>query len=242
MPDITYPTTDGLSPAYLAIPTGQDPWPGIVVVHDGFGMTRDIKRITDRLAANGYLSVTPALYHRPHRGSKIGCVVRTMKTLATGEGPALHDIIAARDYLVADARCTGKVGVVGFCMGGGFCLMLAPRGVFAASAPNYADWPKDLSAVPNSCPTVASYGAKDRLLPGAATKLESLLAEGDVPRDVKEYPDVGHSFMNDWGTPGPVKVVERITGMAYSAPEAEDAWQRILAFFDQHLKDPRSAL
>jgi carboxymethylenebutenolidase len=233
MPNITYPAPAGALPAYLATPTGQGPWPGVVVVHDGFGMTGDIKRITDRFAANGYLSVTPALFHR---GNKIGCVVRTMKTLTTGEGAALDDIIAARDYLVADSRCTGKVGVVGFCMGGGFCLILAPRGVFDASAPNYGDWPKDLSALPRSCPTVASYGAKDRILHGAAAKLETLLAKGDVVRDIKEYPNVGHSFMNDWDTPESMKVIERIVGMAYSAPEADDAWQRILAFFAEHLK------
>jgi carboxymethylenebutenolidase len=204
MPNITYPAKGGSSPAYLATPIGQAPWPGVVVVHDGFGMTGDIKRITDRFAADGYLSLTPALYHR---GNKMSCIVRTMKTLTTGEGAALDNIIAARDYLVADAQCTGKVGVVGFCMGGGFCLMLGPRRVFDASAPNYADWPKDLSALPKSCPTVASYGAKDRILHGAAAELETLLAEGDVPRDIKEYPNVGHSFMNDWDTPGPVKIM-----------------------------------
>ena len=83
MPNITYPAKGGSSPAYLATPTGQARWPGVVVVHDGFGMTGDIKRITDRFAADGYLSLTPALYHR---GNKISCIVRTMKTLTTGKG------------------------------------------------------------------------------------------------------------------------------------------------------------
>ena len=82
---------------------------------------------------------------------------------------------------------------------------------------------------------VASYGAKDRTLPGAAAKLEAVLADTDVPRDIKEYPEVGHSFMNNWGTPRPLRFVERITGFAYSEPESEDAWRRILAFFDDHL-------
>ena len=222
----SYPTPTGPLPAYLATPTGTGPWPGVVILHEGFGMTRDINRITDRFAANGYLAITPALFHR---GNKIACIVRTFKTLSTGEGPAIDDILAARHHLVADSRCTGKVGVVGFCMGGGLCLMLAPRRVFDASAPSYGDWPKDLSALPKSCPTVASYGAKDRILKGAAAKLETLLAEGDVPRDIKEYPDVGHCFMNDLETRGPLKVIQTIARMTYSAPEAEDAWQRILA-------------
>ena len=73
------------------------------------------------------------------------------------------------------------------------------------------------------------------MLPGAAAKLETLLTEAGVPHDVKEYPNVGHSFMNDFPTPAPFQFVERIAGLAYSEPEAEDAWRRILAFFETYL-------
>jgi carboxymethylenebutenolidase len=107
--------------------------------------------------------------------------------------------------------------------------------VFDAAAPNYGQLPKDLEALRRSCPVVASYGAKDVMLQRAATKLETLLAEGAVARDVKEYPDVGHSFLNDFPTPSVFQFVERIAGLAYSEPEAEDAWRRILAFFGEHL-------
>ena len=71
---------------------------------------------------------------------------------------------------------------------------------------------------------------------GTAAKLEAVLAEGDVPRDVKEYRDAGHSFMNDHGVPAPLRIIAGLAGMAYSEPEAEDAWQRIVAFFDRHLR------
>ena len=232
MPDITYGTPNGSLPAYRAVPDGEGPWPGVVVVQDGLGMTSDLRRITDRFAANGYLALAPALYRREH---KIRCIISTFRSLSAGAGPAVDDLIAARDHLAADARCTGKVGVVGFCMGGGFCLILAPRGVFDAAAPNYGSLPKDIDALRRSCPVVASYGSKDWMLPGAAAKLENVLGSGDAPRDVKEYPDVGHSFMNEWGTPGPLRVVERVAGMGYSEPESEDAWRRILAFFGEHL-------
>jgi carboxymethylenebutenolidase len=227
-----YPAPAGSVPAYFASPTGKGPWPGVVILHEGFGMTRDILRITDRFAANGYLSITPWLFHR---GNKVACILRTFAALRNGRGTAVDDIVAARHHLVADARCTGKVGVVGFCMGGGFCLVLAPQGLFDASAPNYGDWPNDVSALPNSCPTVSSYGAKDRMLKGAAARLETLLAQGDVPRDIKEYANVGHCFMNDLETRGPLKMIQSLARMSYSAPEAEDAWQRIFAFFGEHL-------
>lgn len=201
-------------------------------VHDAMGLSADLRRITDRFASNGYLALAPALF-RP--GQKLRCVVSTLRSQLRGHGPAVDDLIAARDHLAADDRCAGKVGVVGFCMGGGFCLQLAPRGVFDAAAPNYGHLPKDVEALRRSCPVVASYGAKDLMLPRAATKLETLLADGDVARDVKEYPDVGHSFMNDFPTPWVFQFVERIAGLAYSEPESEDAWRRILAFFGEHL-------
>ena len=229
---IDYAAPAGPASGYLSVPDGDGPWPGVVVVQDIMGMTTDIKRISDRLAANGYLALTPALYGR---GPKVGCVVTTMRSLMTGKGTAVDDIIAARDHLVADPRCTGKVGIVGFCMGGGFTLMLAPRGIFDAAAPNYGVLPASVSALRSSCPMVASYGAKDVLLPNAAAKVEAALAKGDVPRDVKEYPEVGHSFMNDWGFPTPAPTLECVVGFNYSAPEAEDAWRRILAFFGEHL-------
>jgi carboxymethylenebutenolidase len=230
--EIDYDCPAGPLPAYLAVPPGEGPWPGVVVVHDALGMTKDLRRITDRFAASGYLAMAPALYRR---GQKLRCVVNTLRSLQRGSGPAVDDLIAAREHLAADERCTGKVGLVGFCMGGGFCLLLAPRGVFDASAPNYGIWPEDVESLRRSCPVVASYGAKDRMLPGAAAKLEGILSDADVSHDVKEYPDVGHSFMNDFPTPSALKFVERIAGLAYSEPEAEDAWRRILAFFSTYL-------
>ena len=234
MPDLTYPAPAGRLPAYLAVPEGSGPWPGVVVIHDAFGLSADVKRITDRLADAGYLTLAPALFRR---GFRPKCVVSTMRALSSGGGDAVDDLVAAREHLAGDDRCTGKVGSVGFCMGGGFCLLLAPRGVFDASAPNYGVLPDDsaYAALQGSCPMVASYGGRDRMLPDAAAKVETILSEAGVPHDVKEYPGVGHSFMNEFPTPAPLRFIENVAGMAYSRPEAEDAWRRILAFFSEHL-------
>ncbi|MCV7229349.1 dienelactone hydrolase family protein [Mycolicibacterium komossense] len=232
MPDVTFDAAPGTLPGYQTEPTGPGPWPGVVVIHDAFGLTGDLKRICDRLANAGYLTLAPALFRR---GNRVACVVATLRAMATGSGAAIDDIVAARDHLAADPRCTGKIGIVGFCMGGGFALQMAPRGVFDAAAPNYGNLPKNLDALRDACPTVASYGAKDRTLPGAAAKLEKVFTEGNVAHDVKEYPEVGHSFMNDFGTPAPLQFVVGAAGFLYSEPEAEDAWQRIEAFFGEHL-------
>lgn len=233
MPKVTYPAPAGPLPGYLATPTTEGPWPAVIVVQDVRGMTADVRRVSDRLATAGYLTLAPALYGR---GLKIKCMISTMRTHFAGAGTAFDDIVAARDHLLADPNCTGKVGLVGFCMGAGFVLQLAPRGLFDATAPNYGLNPKNIEVLAESCPVVASYGAKDRIVrTGSAAELEAVLARGGVARDIKEYPNVGHSFMNDLGIPAPFDVIERIAGMEYSEPEAEDAWRRMLAFFGEHL-------
>ncbi|BBX87998.1 dienelactone hydrolase family protein [Mycolicibacterium aubagnense] len=121
-------------------------------------------------------------------------------------------------------------------MGGQLALQLSVGGLFDACAANYGVLPKDLHALRDACPVVASYGAKDLIARrGSAARLDAALAKGDVPRDIREYPDVGHGFINDWRFPGPVRFIERAVGASYSAAEAEDAWRRMLEFFNCYL-------
>ncbi len=234
MPKVTYRAPAGELSGYLAVPSTEGPWPGVIVVQDVRGMTADLRRISDRLAAAGYLTLAPALYSR---GLKIKCMISTVRAHFAEAGDSFDDIIAARTHLMADPRCTGKIGLVGFCMGAGFVLQLSPSGLFDASAPNYGLNPKNIDALAASCPVVASYGAKDRITrTGSAADLEAVLARGGVTRDIKEYQNVGHAFMNDFGIPAPFTVIERLAAMNYSEPEAEDAWRRILTFFGEHLR------
>ena len=218
--------------AHLAVPpVGSGPWPGVVVLHELFGLTDDVRQQADRLAAAGYLALAPDLFSA---GGALRCLRSTFASLTSGTGPVYGDIEAARTALAGRPDCTGKVGVIGFCMGGGFALMTAARG-FDAAAPNYGPLPKDPAEVlRGACPVVASYGGRDRGLPGAAATLEQALTEVGVEHDVQEYPDAGHSFLNRHNT-GPFSVLERVGGLSYHEPSAEDAWGRILRFFATHL-------
>ncbi|MCU1693120.1 MAG: Carboxymethylenebutenolidase [Frankiales bacterium] len=237
MPTTTVPGTTSAPAlrAHLAVPpVGDGPWPGVVVLHEAFGLTDDVRQQADRLAAAGYLAVAPDLFTD---GGALRCLKSVFGALNRGSGPAVDDITAVREWLAGRDDCTGTVGVIGFCMGGGFALLMAARG-FDASAPNYGPLPKDpAAALAGACPVVASYGRRDVGLRGAAAQLEQALTAAGVVHDVKEYPDAGHSFLNRHGL-GPFAVLERIAGFGYHEPSAEDAWSRVLRFFDLHLRAP----
>ena len=127
-------------------------------------------------------------------------------------------------------------------------LLAADRG-FTVSSVNYGTAPKDAytaSFLRRACPIVGSYGGKDRSLRGAADRLDRALTAVGVEHDVKEYPQAGHSFLNDHEragdkTPLPFSVLEPVFGIlspgsGYHEESARDARRRILAFFDAHLK------
>jgi carboxymethylenebutenolidase len=220
--------------AHLAVPpVGVGPWPAVVVLHEAFGLTDDVRQQADRLSAAGYLAVAPDLYTA---GGPLRCLKKTFSALSRGAGPAVDDIEAVRSWVAARPDCTGRVGVLGFCQGGGFALLMAARG-FDAAAPNYGPLPKDARTVlAGACPIVASYGAKDRAFGRTAAELEDVLTGLGIDHDVKQYPGAGHSFLNRHNAGPLFSVLERVAGLSYHEPSAQDAWARILVFFDQHLR------
>ena len=138
MPDLHFTASSGELLAYLALPIGPSPHPGVIVIQDALGLSDDIREQADRLAAAGYLAFAPDLYS----GRGIRCVIATMRASRSGGGPAYDDIEAARALLAAREDCTGRIGIIGFCMGGGFALLCAPRGFHVASV-NYGEVPED---------------------------------------------------------------------------------------------------
>ena len=220
-------------------------WKGLR--HDGRvllirrGHAPDAGAWSDWLAAHGYVAVAPDLFFG--RSAAI-CMVSIMRQARARRGWVFDDIEATRAWLGAREDCTGRIGVIGFCLGGGLALLLAPDRGFSAAGVNYGTAPKAACTarfLSHACPIVASYGGKDPTLRGAAARLETSLTTAGVPHDVKEYPEAGHGFMDDHEGAGDTlpllfAVMGKLAGPGYHEASAEDARRRIVTFFDAHLK------
>jgi carboxymethylenebutenolidase len=230
MSDINVETPNGSIDAVLEVPSGEGPWPGVVVIHDAFGLREPHREIARRIADNGYLAVAPNLFAR---GGMIRCMQAVMNDLMAYQGRAFEDIGAARELLSRRSDCTGAIGIAGFCMGGGFALVASTKG-FGASAPFYPPplQSKYATIVDGACPIVASFGQRDPLNRGSGKRLEEVLIQKNIPHDVKTYAHAGHSFVDH----APLQAVSRIIGFGQNDEAAADAWQRVFTFFGQHLQ------
>src|SRR5512143_764314 len=117
MTEVWIATGHGEMPTYVASPAGDGPCPGVVVLHDFTGMSHDLRNQADWLAGEGYLAAAPDLYYW---GSRLTCLRTIIRDMGARRGRTFDDIAAVRGWLAGQERCTGRIGVIGFCMGGGY--------------------------------------------------------------------------------------------------------------------------
>jgi carboxymethylenebutenolidase len=207
----------------------------VVVIHEAFGLNADIRTKADQLAEHGYLALAPDLFDGK---LWLRCVVGAFRQLRARTGPAFAALEAARGFLAGRDDCTGRTGVIGFCMGGGFALLCAPREGFSVASVNYGEVPEDAeTALSGACPVVGSFGARDVGGAKPAERLQGALTTLEIPHDVRVYPGSGHRFMTE--SSGASAVLARFTRMSYQEADATDAWRRIYAFFAEYLGGDR---
>lgn len=225
-PDIELYANGRQTRGYLARPAGDGAQPGVVVIQEWWGLNDNIRDIADRFTAEGFVALAPDLYygevaHEPDEARKLA--------MALEYPDALGVIQAAVDYLLADEGVAPKkVGVVGFCMGGGLAWHGAAKleGIGAA-VPCYGGGPEMTlqEAARIQAPVLAIYGGQDRgVSPEVARRRAALMDAAGVANEMVIYEDAGHAFMND-------------RRPVYDPEAAEDAWRRILALFRETLRE-----
>jgi carboxymethylenebutenolidase len=208
---------------HLALPDGPGPHPGVVVIHEAYGLNDNIKDISARFAEQGYAALAVDLFGGRNRAI---CMARYMTGMLAGsvDRYGIGELKDALTHLAGLPEVDPeRIGAIGFCMGGGFAIAWACTDRrLKAIAPFYGANPRPLDAVERACPVVGSYPEKD-FTASAGRSLESALERHKIAHDIKIYPGAGHSFFND-------------RGRAYDKDAAADSWTRVLGFFGQHLQ------
>jgi len=212
----------GTMKSFFAKPEGTGPFPGVIVIHEIFGLNDNIREIAGQFAEKGYAALSVDLFSNRNR---MVCIMQIMHgiLLRPLNNSVLADLKSSIAFLQKQSNVdANRIGTVGFCMGGSYALQLAitDNGLKAASV-FYGANPKPLEALAEACPIVGSYPDKD-FTTKAARELEANLTQYNVPHDIKIYDDTKHSFYSQQRT-------------AFEVNASKDAWQRMLSFFEKHL-------
>jgi len=225
--------------AYLAQPVGTGSFGGVVVIHHLPGYDSATKEITRKFAAHGYAALMPNLYYRDSPGASPDDAAAAAR--AQGGVPdeqVVRDVAGAAEYLRGLAGSNGKVGVIGYCSGGRQSFLAACSLQFAAAVDCYggavvhvpqgapASMKPLIGLSENlSCPLLGLFGADDQFpTPAETAELSRTLDELATPHEFHTFTGAGHAFFS----------VDRAS---YRVEAAVEGWDKIWAFFGQHLAE-----
>jgi carboxymethylenebutenolidase len=213
--------------AYAAEPAGGGPRPAVIVVQEWWGLNDHIKDVARRLAREGYIAIAPDLYSR--QGHRVAKDPNTAAQLMNGlkKDDGIADLKSTIAYLRAQKQThSPKIGVIGFCMGGSYALLLPCESAeISAAAPFYGEVPSDDKLRQLNCPVFYAYGENDGWIQRKdVDRLAADLKKFDKKGEVKIYAGCSHGFFNDTRKD------------VYNAAAAKDGWEHALKLFAQNLK------
>ena len=259
--DIAFNCADGaMMSAFISRPK-EGEYPGIIVIHEAFGLNEQIRGVARRYAREGYATIAPNLFTRngdimnekniestmrhmwtvpPDKRSDPGTIQELMSKLSETERKVANifflgreemekqmakDLLNCRSYLQSlDFVVSEKLGIMGFCLGGGLTYQLSTMYPFSASVPFYGANPKPLVSVENiSGPILAFYAGEDERINAGVASLVEAMVKYKKQFSLKLYKGAQHSFFNE-------------TRPSYNKEAASDAWETSLAFYNKNLK------
>ena len=222
---ISYKSGDETVQGVLYTPSGKGPFPGLIVIHEWWGLNDWVKDQASKLADQGYAALAIDL----DRG-KVATTPDEAHQIMRGvpEDRAKRDLHAAFEYLASQSSVKkDRIGAIGWCMGGGYALDVAlQEPSLAAIVINYGHLATDPEALKKTnAPILGLFGAQDKgITPEDVQKFEQTMKQFGKKIEVKEYDDAGHAFENPNNKQG------------YREADAQDAWKRTVEFLSATLK------
>jgi carboxymethylenebutenolidase len=218
------PLGNGSIKGYLVRPANASKLPAILVIHENRGLNPYVEDVARRLAVANFIAFAPdgltSLGGYPGDDEKGLALFGQVDRTKMGE-----DFLAAANWLRSQPDCTGKLGAVGFCFGGGVANLLAVRmgPDLAAGVPFYGAQPSAADAAKIKAPINAQYGELDPRITDGWPAFDAALTQANVPHEGHIYKGANHGFHND-------------TTPRYDEAAAKEVWQRTLAWFDKYLR------
>ena len=221
---VTFVSGEKQLEGFFVRPEGEGPFPGLVVIHEIFGLTENTKHWAQRFAGEGYATLAVDLFAGRNRAVCMFSMISGMVFRSLNH-QGIQDLRITLNFLEGQPGVDReRVGAVGYCMGGSLAIAWAcTDNRLKAIAPYYATNPKPQEALKRLCPVVGSYPGKDfTAKPGQ--QLDMVLDQYGIAHDVKIYLNAKHAFCSE----------DRPN--AYDHDAAEDSWEQVLAFFSEHIQ------
>jgi carboxymethylenebutenolidase len=223
--EVSYKSGDDTVQGILYTPTGKGSFPGIIVIHEWWGLNDWVKEQASKLADQGFAALAIDLY-RGRVAETPEAAHEIMRGVPADR--AARDLHAAFEFLQSQPNVKkDRIASIGWCMGGGYALEVAlAEPTLAAAVINYGHLATDPAAIGKiRAAILGNFGGQDRgIPPDDVKKFAGQLKKDGKKADIKIYPDAGHAFENPNNKSG------------YRAEDAADAWQRTVSFLDENLK------